>query len=76
MPHPLLECADVDAILQMPGRVCMAEFVKEPATAKGTFGTAINLDGAIDEPMRGSAVAAVQLAAEGDRLELFQHSAF
>jgi hypothetical protein len=40
--HPLLERGDVDAVLQVPGRVGMAEFVKKPAAAKRAFGATID----------------------------------
>ena len=72
--HPLLKRADVDAVLQVPRGVGVAEFVQEPPAAEGSFGAAV------DRPVPSSstwhsAMAAVQLAALGDGLEFFQHGA-
>ena len=47
MPHPLLECADIDAVLEIPGREGVPEFMEKPAGAVGPFGTAVDPDGSI-----------------------------
>ena len=75
MPHPLLEGADIDAVLQVPGGVGVAELVQEPAPAVRAGVAAVDALGAVLELLRGGAVAAVQLAAPRHALELFQHGA-
>ena len=75
MPHPLLQRADVDAVLQMAGGIGVAEFVKEPSAAVRPLPAPVDPDGAVVELVRHRAVAAVELAAVRDGLELFQHGA-
>lgn len=73
--HPLLKRSDVDAVLQVPCGVGVAELVEEPASAKGAIGTAIDFDGAALKLVRDSAVSAIQLATPDHGFELFQHGA-
>ena len=75
VPHPLLKRADVDSILQVPGRVGMAEFVQKPTAAKGAICAAVDLDCPIFEFVRGDAMTAIQPAAPRHGFELFEHGA-
>jgi hypothetical protein len=57
VPHPLLNCTDIDASLKMHCRKGRPEFVKEPIVAASSIGT-----GAVAV----FAVAAVQFGTECD----------
>ena len=43
VPHPLLQGADINPVLEMSRGIRVAEFVKEPAATVRSFGTAIDL---------------------------------
>ncbi len=43
VPHPLLQCADVDSVLEMPGGVGVAKFVEEPSSTVRSSRAAIDL---------------------------------
>src|ERR1035441_9508233 len=43
VPHPLLQGADVDAVLEVARGIGVAEFVKEPAATVCSFSAAIDL---------------------------------
>src|ERR1019366_7643532 len=73
--HPLLQGADVDAVLQMSRGIGVAEFVQEPTPAKWAVGATIDPDRTILKLVRDSAMAAIELAAPDDSLQLFQHGA-
>jgi len=68
MTHPLLQRADVDAVLQVARGVGVAELVKEPSSAERAFGAAVDPDAAVLELLRHGAVTAVELAAPRDGL--------
>jgi hypothetical protein len=56
--HPLLQRANVNSVLQVARRVCVAEFVKEPTSAVLSFGAAIDLDSPVLQfPSRDAATA-------------------
>ena len=44
MPHPLLQGADVDAVLEVPRGVGVPELVQETTAAEGPVGAAIDFD--------------------------------
>ena len=73
--HPLLQGPDVDAVLEVPRGIRVAEFVQEPTATVGSFGTAIDLYGSVFQLVAHSAMTAVQFPAICDRLEFFQHGA-
>jgi hypothetical protein len=72
--HPLLQCADIDPVLEMPSRVCVAKFVKEPSPAVGSIGGTINLHPfAVFQLVSHHAVTAIEFRAKRYRLEFLQH---
>ena len=73
MSHPLLEGADVDAVLQVSRGVRVPELVQEPTAAKWAVGATIDPHRTILKLVRDSAMAAIELAAPDDGLQLFQH---
>src|SRR5271157_1163730 len=73
--HPLLQRANVDSVLEVPGSVGVSKLMQKPAGAVGAFGAAIDSDGAVVELVRHLAMSAIELGAVGDGLEFFQHSA-
>jgi len=75
MAHPLLQRADIDAVLQVAGGVSMAELVQEPAPAERAGVAAIDMLGAVLQLLGGGAVATVQLAAPCHGFQLFEHGA-
>lgn len=52
MSHPLLQRADVDAVLQMPRRIRMPEFMQEPAAAEGPLPAPVDANHAVDRALR------------------------
>jgi hypothetical protein len=58
--HPLLQGANVNAILEVPRGIRVAEFVEEPTATVGSFGTAIDLYGSVFHLVAHSAMTAVQ----------------
>src|SRR5271166_4522461 len=73
--HPLLQRTNIDAVLQVPGRVGVAKLMQKPARAIGTFGAAIDSSCAVVQLVGHLAMPAIELGAVGDGLEFFQHSA-
>src|SRR5271166_4445533 len=73
--HPLLQRANVDSVLQVTGRVGVAELMQKPAGTVGAFIAAIDSDCAVVQLVRHFAMPAIELGAIGDGLELFEHSA-
>lgn len=73
--HPLLEGADVDAVLQVPCGVGVPELVKEPTAAIRAGGAVVDFGGAVLQAVGYGAMAAIELAAPDDGLQLFQHGA-
>jgi hypothetical protein len=41
--HPLLQCADVDSVLEMPSGIRVAKLVEEPPPAIRPIGTAMHI---------------------------------
>src|ERR1035438_482096 len=68
--HPLLQGADVDSVLQVPGSVRVAKLVQKPAGAVGAFIATIDSDCAIVQLVRHLAMPAIELGAVGDGLEI------
>src|ERR1022692_4399071 len=66
--HPLLQGPDVDAVLEVPRGIRVAEFVEEPTATVGSFRTAIALYGSVLQLVAHSAMTAVQFSAICDRL--------
>ena len=73
--HPLLEGSDIDAVLEVPGRVSVAEFMQKPPRAERPGGTAVGFDGSVGEGMPDGAVGTIQFAAPRDSLQFLQHGA-
>lgn len=42
VPHPLLERADIDSVLEIPCRIGVPEFVQKPSRTVGAFGTTVD----------------------------------
>ena len=68
MTHPLLQRADVDAVLQVARGVSVAELVKEPSSAERYFHAAVDPDSAVVQLVGHGAVTAVEFAAVRDGL--------
>src|SRR5581483_10135973 len=73
MSHPLLQCADIDSVLQMSGGVGVTKFVKEPSAAVGSISTAIHLCRSVFQFMSRDTVPAVELCSKRDSFEFLEH---
>jgi hypothetical protein len=58
--HPLLQGPDVDAVLEVPRGIRVAEFVEEPTSTVRSFGTAIDLYGPVFQLVAHSAMTALR----------------
>lgn len=68
MPHPLLQRADIDAVLQVPGRIGVTELVKKPTGTEWTIGAAIDFHARVLKLVRDGAMAAIEFSAVRDGL--------
>src|ERR1700722_17481248 len=75
MSHPLLQGPNIDAVLEMPRRVGMAEFMEKLSLAIRTSGTSIGSHAPVREFLDSDALAAIQLRTPGNTLQFVEHVA-
>jgi len=75
MTHPLLQRADIDAVLQVARGVGVSKLVKEPSSAERSLRAAVDPNSAVVQLVQHGAVTAVEFATLRNDLQFFQHRA-
>ena len=68
MSHPLLQGTNVDSVLQVPRRVCVAKLMKKPSAAEGPLSTAIDGDRSVLQFVSNDTVTTIEFGSMGECL--------